>query len=742
MREPIDPRLAELFQLYADDQLDPEQAETLHRALREDAATRDAFVAFCLHSQLLKEMLSEEAVLPDKVIRSADVSKPQTGRRPFMFAVALAACLLLMIGVWTWWPGGPADVPPKTPNAARWNIIPTGDAKFERTEPTLVRLDRGELFVESDPAVAGETIRIETPAGESVAKGTSFYIGAHQSQSEKENEMLKPITRVLVLSGIVTLATSAGSVDGSEGDLLTAQSDQLPVKVTVQANSDFAFDLYGRLAKENGGGNLFFSPYSISGALAMTAEGARGQTAKEMGDVLRFPDACNRVGKDAQLIPWKTSLIHTGYSTLNQNLHSSQLNPKHAEIKSRIDKLQAEYDALDAKLLEMEKAGFGGFGFGDGGFGQDPTSKSKKPFDQEEFSKLFQQRNELGERIRGLAAQISLHELRVANAIWGEKTYPFNQTYVDTIQKHYKTGGMFPVDFRNNFPAAREQINDWCAEQTNNRIQEILPPLPPEQGRLLRIVLTNAIYFKADWLAKFDPKRTKDLDFTRADGTKVKTAIMHALQLPYVRYAAFNADGSLFATPQHARPNRTTGLYPNADGFAIVELPYRGSDVSMVVIAPNRHDGLAAIEQKLNAANLTRWVGQLKDRTANIYLPRFKQETSYDLVETLTEMGMKHAFDETRADFSGMSDSASDPIYLSMVKHKAFVEVNETGTEAAAVTAVVGGLTGGPPEPEFIPDFRADRPFIYIIRDVASGSVLFLGRMTRPDASTETRAAD
>lgn len=738
MPEPIDPQLTELFQLYADEQLDSKQAEKLNNALREDAVTRDAFVAFCLHSQLLKEVLAEEAELPGQVAREPQAPVRPARKTPLRATALLAACLLLVLGVWNWWPDGALDGP--GPAANQWKITPTGNAKFEMVRPTLVRLDRGELFVESDPTVDGEPLRIETPAGNAVAKGTSFYIGAHHSQIPKDNQMLDPITRVLVLSGIVSLATSVGSVDGGEGELLTAKAEQLPVKVTVKANSDFAFDLYRRLAKDNDGSNLFFSPYSISGALAMTAEGARGQTATEIGNVLRFPETCRRVGEDAQLIPWKTSLIHTGYASLNSKLHSAQTNPKYEKIKSQIDKLEAEYRALDAKVIEMGMfGGGGGFGFGEERFGDDP--KPGKPFDLKDFERLSRQRDRIGEQLSKLESQISLTELRVANAIWGEQSHPFNQTYLDTIQKHYKTGGMFPVDFRNNFLAARQKINDWCAEQTKDRIKEILPQLPPEQGRNLRIVLTNAIYFKADWFTRFDPKRTKTLNFTRASGEKTKTPIMSAPAWADVRYAAFNADGSSFATPARSRSGRKKGLYPDAEGFAMVEIPYRGSDVSMVVIAPNRHDGLDAIEEKLDSVSLARWVNKLQRRATTVYLPRFKQETSYDLKKTLIGMGMTDAFDATSADFSGLSDSATEPIYLGMVKHKAFVEVNETGTEAAAVTAVGGLLGGAPTIPEFIPEFRADRPFLYIIRDVASGSVLFLGRMMSPETADEKNAA-
>lgn len=736
MGESIDPQLAELFQLYSDGELNAEQSEELNTALREQPGTRDAFVAFCLHSQLLKEVLAEDAELSD---RAKSAASARRGRRGIFGIVAAVACLLVMAGVWKWWPDGEADLPGGAV-ASKWKITPTGDARFKKVQPGVVRLDRGELFVESDPAISGEPLKILTPTGDAVAKRTSFYIGAHQSRISKDNPMLNPITRVLVLSGIVTLANAAGSVDGGEGELLTAKPDEAPVKLAVRSSSEFAFDLYHRLSAEHPNGNLFFSPYSISGALAMTAEGARGDTAKEMGDVLRFPLSCRRVGEDSQLIPWKTSLIHTGYEKLNRKLHSAQSNSDYGKIRAQIDRLQSEYNAIDARIIEMGNLQFGRFGFGSDGFGKDAKPKGAKPekeFDQKEFDQLVKKRDRIGEQLIELESQISLYELRVANAIWGEKTYPFRKAFIDTIQKHYKTGGMFPVDFRNNFAVARQKINDWCAGQTKNRIREILPDLPPGQGRNLRIVLTNAIYFKADWLTRFDPVRTQSSDFTQASGDRLKVKLMSAPAWPEVRYAAFNSDGSPFKTPARARLNRKKGLYPDADGFAMVELPYRGDEVSMLIIAPNHHDGLDELEKMLDAARLEKWTRQLKQRATTVYLPRFQQETSYDLKKTLTDMGMARAFDADLADFSGMSDSASEPIYLGMVKHKAFVEVNETGTEAAAVTAVGGFLGGIPDIPEFIPEFRADRPFLYIIRDVASGSVLFLGRMMAPNPTAD-----
>ena len=211
------------------------------------------------------------------------------------------------------------------------------------SRPTASRLDRGELFVESLLLAGGEQKRpplsIETPAGKAMADGTKFYIGTHPleiSQSpNSKGSVMTSLTRVLVLAGVVTLVNAQGSVTGQANHLLAAEAGKAPVNQAIQANSDFAVDLYRQLAKENRGKNLFFSPYSMSSALAMTAEGARGETAAQMGKVLCFPAAARRLGDDAQLIPWNIALIHTGMAALNE-----RFNARKPVAKSVLEKIE------------------------------------------------------------------------------------------------------------------------------------------------------------------------------------------------------------------------------------------------------------------------------------------------------------------------------------------------------------------------------------------------------------------
>jgi serine protease inhibitor len=338
--------------------------------------------------------------------------------------------------------------------------------------------------------------------------------------------------------------------------------------------------------------------------------------------------------------------------------------------------------------------------------------------------------------------------LRIANALWGEKTYPFREDYVRTIARYYGTGSVFPSDFKTQFPIERDRINDWVAEQTRDKITNIIPEFPPEKANWIRLILTNAIYFKGEWSVPFEEAETETRDFVTADHRTVQTPIMTAMSLAVGRYGAFNADGSVFDTPlrirfdQNERLLREGLLYPDEDGFAVLELPYKGDDLSMVLIAPNRPDGLAAIEGNLDGDTLADWVGRLEKRKVHVFLPKFRMETEYELGSSLRTMGMVRAFTnpedpEDGADFTGMSTSASprDRLYITDVIHKAFVEVNERGTEAAAATAVgMVSLDGLPEWVLFTPIFKADRPFLFFIRDIESGSILFMGRVMQPES--------
>ena len=487
------------------------------------------------------------------------------------------------------------------------------------------------------------------------------------------------LTRVLVLAGVVTLANAQGSVTGQANHLLAAETGKPPVNYAVTANSDFAVDLYRQLSKGSPDQNLFFSPYSVSSALAMAAEGARGQTALEMGQALRFPAAARRIGDDAQAIPWNTSLLHTGMAQLNERLEKSQ-KPVPQEVRAQAAELGKQIAASYARASALLK--------------DRPKGWLHERLD--EFKKSAQLKDQLKE----VLSHVDQYEIHIANALWGEMTQPFQQPYLDTIGKFYKTGGLFPVDFKNNPEAARQEINAWVEKQTADKIKGLLGPGSVNNNT--RLVLTNAIYFLGNWTEPFKPAATSEQDFSVSVGKKVKSPLMH--QVHKFRYYA----------------NRS---------LQVLELPYKGGDLSMLVLLPLEADGLSAVESGLSAAGIGRLHASLQPEDVEVYLPKFKLETSYELNGPLEALGMKRAFVAGQADFSGM-DGGTGYFSLSQVFHKAFVDVNERGTEAAAATAVhVLGAAAVPPH-QFV--FRADHPFLFLICDNQSGSILFLGRMMEP----------
>ena len=515
--------------------------------------------------------------------------------------MAAACCLAVGVSLWILGRGGEVARPAGQITAG-WRIVPTGPAVFQIASPGLVRLQRGELFVESvpwgDAAHARPAIRIETPCGTATAAGTQFYIGIHAAvcahradspavrfeekinvarsphptPSESKGTEMKSLTRVLVLAGAVVLANAQGNVTGGANHLLTAEAGKAPQSCAIAANSGFAFDLYRQLAKEYSGKNLFFSPYSMSGALAMAAEGARGETADQMGKVLRFPDAARRVGDDAQLIPWNVSLIHTGIASLNEQFNAAKTTaatlPK--ELHDKIDRVRKDLDAAKKRLAELEKREK-----------EDENAPAAETQSERERARGEAQREDesavpsdlimskgqedpqyatakkidaLGKQLHALLSQVNQYELHVANALWAEKTFPIQQSYLDTIRTYYATGGAFSVDFRNDAEPARRQINAWVVKQTADRIRELIP----EEGvnAATRLLLTNAIYFKGEWAETFDETQTNREAFLLAGGGRASVSMMRHGNLGSVRYAAFNGDGTLFNTPREYRLGR------------------------------------------------------------------------------------------------------------------------------------------------------------------------------------------
>lgn len=295
-------------------------------------------------------------------------------------------------------------------------------------------------------------------------------------------------------------------------------------------------------------------------------------------------------------------------------------------------------------------------------------------------------------------------KLRMANRLFGEQTFGFEQPFLD------KTAASFgapleKVDFVGKTDAQRLRINDWVATQTESRIKDLLAP-----GILTtntRLVLVNAIYFLAEWATPFTRERTRD--------------------------AAFNVTPT---TPKNVATMQQVGTFRTAKSgkAAILELPYQGDDTAMWIVLPDATASLATVEAGLSAKQMATWNRTLKAQELDVYLPKFEVNPPNAMLlnPALKTLGMTDAFSDTRANFAGMAapTDATKRLYISSVVHKAFVKVDEKGTEAAAATAVVMATKGAMPLPSTA--FRVDRPFLFMIVDKKTGLLLFMGRVVDP----------
>jgi serpin B len=289
--------------------------------------------------------------------------------------------------------------------------------------------------------------------------------------------------------------------------------------------------------------------------------------------------------------------------------------------------------------------------------------------------------------------------IEVANRLWGQEGFQFLPEFLQTTRNDYGAE-LGRLDFKNDAQQARRTINDWVEEHTGHKIQNLIAS--PKLLHDARLVLTNAIYFKGSWQTPFAKRLTKEQAFHPKDGREIKIPFMHSAR--HFRYAA-------------------------GDDLQILQLPYGDGSFSMIALLPSSVDGLAGLEKALSAENLQAWINGLRSTEVEVFLPKFKTTSQFQLADTLKSLGMTRAF-EPSADFSRMS--IEKDLFLSAVIHKAFVDVNEEGTEAAAATAMmatVGAAPGPRPEP---PVFRADHPFVFLIRDERTEAVLFLGRIVDP----------
>jgi len=287
-------------------------------------------------------------------------------------------------------------------------------------------------------------------------------------------------------------------------------------------------------------------------------------------------------------------------------------------------------------------------------------------------------------------------QLNIANAVWAEETFSFLPEFLNTIGRNYGAG-INLADFVGNHEPARQDINDWVNKETNDRIQDLLPEgsLNPDT----RMVLVNAIYFKADWLDQFSSADTFEVPFDLLDGSSVEVPMMHqGMQIPYVQ----------------------------GDGYQAVELAYAGGTAAMDIIVPDAGN-FEAFDASLTVGSLNEILGNMQPASVQLGLPKFTFTSDFSLAERLQSMGMQDAFDPDRADLSGMTGRRD--LFISDVVHKAFIAVDEAGTEAAAATGVIIGVTSAP---LFDISLVVDRPFIFAVRDLESGQILFMGCVVNP----------
>ena len=427
--------------------------------------------------------------------------------------------------------------------------------------------------------------------------------------------MNKGLIAVLVLVLLLPLIASVQMAQPATGQVLQSNKERITSpdvgsseqELLVEGNSAFAFELYQELKGEEG--NLFYSPYSISLALAMTYAGARNETAEQMANTLQF--------------------------LLDQ------------------ERLHPAFNWLDAELAKR----------GEGAQGKD------------------------GEGFR----------LNIVNAIWGQKGYEFLPAFLDVLAENY-SAGLRIVDFINETERSRVAINDWVSDQTEGRIEDLIP-----QGaidKLTRLVLTNAIYFNAAWAYPFDDDVTTDGPFYLLDGGQVTVPMMKQTE---------------------------SFRYTEGEGYQAVELPYDGGELSMVILLPEAGK-FQVFEETLSAQQVDAIINDLQSTRVALTMPRFEFDSEFSLKDALADMGMPIAFSSS-ADFSGMTGNCD--LFISEVIHKAFVAVDEAGTEAAAATAVIMP-TAAPPEPPV--EVTIDHPFIFLIRDIDTGAILFVGRVMNPAA--------
>lgn len=457
----------------------------------------------------------------------------------------------------------------------------------------------------------------------------------------------------------------------------------------AQAETEFTLDLYRNLANASGD-NVIMSGYSVTSAFLILAEGTSGEAASQIGSVFHLPDWAASSDENQ---PWNFSDFSRACVALQRSMEP--IGPdQSAALQERLDELNQQWVQLNS---EVENA-------------SGPRQL-----------RLRRQLQDLSDEIATVSQQIDPYALRFANALWSESQFPFRPEYLSNVTYIWGAAA-FSCNFSGHPEEERIRINNWVAGQTEDRIQDLLTPgLITEETRL---VITNAVYFKGKWETEFNPNLTEDQPFYVIGGEELVVPLMSDPQRD-CHYVELTPEGD---ANEFQRTDEGWVLPENPNGFKVLELPYRGGKLSMVLVLPNCRDGLGELEDQLNAETLAGWNSRLQQQEVDVFVPRFTVTREYILNDPLKELGITEVFEP-----GGVDALSSHSLQVTVVKQKAFIEVNEEGTEAAAATAIVVGE--GAPVPRPTPEFRADHPFLYYIQDRDTGAILFMGRLSAPETA-------
>ncbi|MCA9069968.1 MAG: hypothetical protein KDA84_13645, partial [Planctomycetaceae bacterium] len=400
---------------------------------------------------------------------------------------------------------------------------------------------------------------------------------------------------------------------------------------------------------------------------------------------------------------------------INQTLRN-QDSEHHQELHREIQQLETAFAEAEKAIRKWRSNSKGGW---------------------QSAQKLQQTSEQLADALNEKSVLVDQYQLHLANAIWCQSELQVDETYLQRVNQYFPPAVVNTADLTRHPTRVRKEINKWISDQTKNHISNLIPPGAIDQ--LTRMILINTVYFQGQWMEPFAEDDTKPRRFTFASRQKANLPMMSGLKY-HGKYAAFQGNGKLFDTPQMIEEGNESAGYPNQEGFLMIELPYKGEEISMVFVAPQKPDGLSQVEETICSRPWNNWIKHLTARKLVADIPKFQSTSTQVLNDVLARLGMGRAFvsptEAHGADFRGIYpiDDPQQQLFLNLVLHAAGIELDEQGTKAYAATVLMAikkamAMRRVP----FIPEFKADRPFLFFLHHIKTGILLFAGRITNPN---------